>query len=464
MSKNRTFFDWEDEFGVLENIKADIFVNETLKMNDIQFDKIEIHRGDSGLLNLSFHTQTPIHSNLLKNETKVHNLKIELKLKSFPPVNYDSIVFSGARFVGETQFYFKEYVETRLTANKIVYSSKKETLILKEWYGCNNKLNFYDGLSTSKTIEETITYKNRNRVSFRIKNKFANHSLNSFWVKLNDYKFKVSILKDTNKENEYVKYSLEYRKAWGLVPDEETRDDISAFLSFVIGTKLVKFGETHFDDNYISQKNYIAPSPINISLLYQPGIPFYCDDYRHSDTDVVIKQISKMLHKYFLLKEKYRLNEVLAALYVQSYLNFNFINYVTYIEMFANVDVGQKPTIISKTKFKEILKKLNQTKRIPKGIKDKFQNLNTIGIGKKVQRLLSKYKIDYSTHKDVFYIRGKVVHGARVDIKEMYMASEKAKELLTILTLKKLNYNGYIRNFTNNDELILLKDMSRLII
>lgn len=53
------------------------------------------------------------------------------------------------------------------------------------------------------------------------------------------------------------------------------------------------------------------------------------------------------------------------------------------------------------------------------------------------------------------------MHGALVDIEEMHTASEQAKELLTILTLKKLNYVGYIRNFTNNNELILVKDMSK---
>ena len=135
--------------------------------------------------------------------------------------------------------------------------------------------------------------------------------------------------------------------------------------------------------------------------------------------------------------------------------------WLTYIEMFSNIEVGQKPVIISKSKFKPILKALNAVKNVPQSIKSKFPDLNKIGIGKKVQRLLKKYKIDYDRYKDVFTIRGKVVHGALVDIEEMHTASEQAKELLTILTLKKLNYVGYIRNFTNNNELILVKDMSK---
>ena len=128
--------------------------------------------------------------------------------------------------------------------------------------------------------------------------------------------------------------------------------------------------------------------------------------------------------------------------------------------MFTNIDVNKKNTLIPKSRFKEVLKELNKVNKVPRSIKDKFQNLNIIGIGKKVQRLLSQYKIDYGRYQNVFTIRGKVVHGAKVDIEEMYIASEKAKELLTILTLKKLGYNGYIRNFVNNNELILIKDMS----
>ena len=130
--------------------------------------------------------------------------------------------------------------------------------------------------------------------------------------------------------------------------------------------------------------------------------------------------------------------------------------------MFANIEVAQKPNILPKAKFREVLKYLNAIKGVPKSIKDKYQSLNTIGVGKKVQRLLAKYKIDYNKYRDVFSVRGKVVHGANVDIQEMCIASEKAKELLSILTLKKLNYVGYIRNFTNNEELILIKDMSTL--
>ena len=111
--------------------------------------------------------------------------------------------------------------------------------------------------------------------------------------------------------------------------------------------------------------------------------------------------------------------------------------------------------------FKEVVKKLNSVKGVPKKIKNKFNELNTIGIGRKARMLLAKYKINYDEYSEVFSVRGKVVHGSEVDIKEMYMASQKAKELLTILTLKKLSYNGYIRNFTNDDELILIKDLSR---
>ena len=129
--------------------------------------------------------------------------------------------------------------------------------------------------------------------------------------------------------------------------------------------------------------------------------------------------------------------------------------------MFANIDVD-KNSLVPKIKFRKVLKELNGVKKVPQCIKDKFQNLNTIGIGKKVQRLLSQYKIDYSRYQDVFSTRGKVVHGAKVDIQEMFIASEKAKELLTILTLKKLNYAGYIRNFVNNNELISIKDMSKI--
>ena len=464
MSEKQTFFDWEDDFDSLKNIEADVYINDSLKKSDIHFDKIEIYRSGSNVLNIIFFTKESFHSDLIKREPKPYNFKIEIKLKQFSYSNYSSMLLCDANFGPETIHCIDNFVETKATAKRVVYMSSKPKLILKEWYGCRNNLNFHDGILTSKTTEEIVTYKSQNSVSFKISCKSESHNISSFWIKLDSYKLKVSVLKANKNESEYVRYVLEYREKWGGIPNEETRYDICTFLSFIIGTKMIKFGESFFDTNYITQKEYLSPSPIDMSFLYQTNFPFFNDDYRCNDTDIVIKQIPKMLRRYFLIKAKYRLDEVLPSLFVHSYLNFNFINYVTYIEMFSNIEIEEKNTILSKSKFKEVMRQLNGTKGIPKSIKDKFQSLNMIGIGKKIQRLLKKYKIDYNEYHNVFSVRGKVVHGANVDIQEMYLASEKAKELLTILTLKKLRYTGYIRNFTNNNELILLKDMSKIIL
>lgn len=460
MNKRKTFFDWEDSFNSLENITSDIYVNDTLKLSDVHFDKIDFFRGKSGLLHISFYTKENLLRKLTDKEPFPYNIRLIIKSPTFS--TYKIITIFKSVFVNEKSSIIKNYVKTELTADKIEFSSDRNTRILKEWYGCSNKLNFHSGTITSKVTNESITYKSSRKVIFKLENESYNTTENSFWVNLGDYKFKVSIIRKFDNEAEHYQYALEYREKWGLIPDVETRNDICNFMSFVIGSKLIKFGESHFDNEFISQKEYLSLSPIDTSFLYLKRESFYNDDYRHNDTESVIKQIPKMLRRYLKLKGNYRLNEVFSALYIHSYLEFNFINYVTYIEMFANIDLEQKSTVISKPKFREVLKKLNDIKGVPKGIRDKFQNLNTIGVGKKVQRLLSKYKIDYNEYKDVFTTRGKVVHGTHVEFKEMYVASEKAKELLTILTLKKLNYSGYIRNFTNNDELILIKDMSIL--
>ncbi len=462
MKHQESFFEWEDSFKVLENVEADIYTNGILKISNVKFEKIDIFRNDSKLLNLCFYTQQGIYYDLIKNEDKNCNLEVELKLKESKIYAFNSIVIHELDTLCETFSYTKGTVETKCTAYKIIFLSDRERTILKEWYGCNNKLNFYHGLKTSKVTEETIKYKIQNSVAYEIKNKAESFNKNSFWVKLKDYKFKVSIIKSSNDKKDFNRYVIEYREKWGMIPNKEERYDISTFLSFVIGTKLIKFGESYFNNEYLTQKEYISPCPIDISFLYQANLPFFSEDYRYNDTDMVIKQLPKMMQKYFQLKEKYRLNEVFSTLFIKSYLNFNFINYVTYIEMLANIDVKQKKTLISSARFRKVLKDLNKVKNVPKCIKDKFQILNTIGIGKNVQRLLSQHKIEYSRYKDVFHIRGKVVHGANVDVGEMYIASEKAKELLTILTLKKLNYTGYIRNFVNSNELILMKDMSKV--
>lgn len=433
-----------------------------MKISNIKFSKIDIYRDESNLLKVHLFTEDRISVALNEGEVKTYNLEIKIKFKTPLRFWFDAITINNADYLNESCSYIKDIVETVYRSQKVVYYSEGEPIILKEWYGCYNNLYYHNGFSTFKSKEETITYRDGTRISYVIKNGSESAQRNCFWIKLKDYKFKVSYIKSSNSEGKYNRFVLEYRTAWGTIPTEDERYDISCFLSFIFGSKPIKFGETFFNDEYLTQKEYNSISPLDTSLLYQWNEPFFFVDYRHNDTDYVIKQIPKLMRKYFSLKEKYRLNEVFATLYIKSYLNFNFINYVTYIEMFANIDVEKNYTLISKSRFRKILKELNQVKKVPKVIQDKFQTLNKIGIGKKVQKLLSKSKIDYNRYNEVFKIRGKVVHGEDVDLQEMYMASVKAKELLTILTLKKLGYSGFIRDFTNNDKLILLKDMSEI--
>lgn len=464
MKEIKTVFDWEDEFENIEDVYANIYINDELKEKNVLFNSIGVKRNNAENIIVDLEGNYDFFGKVIIKLSKIYDLKIKLEFCEYNiPRTYREINILGGTCINQSYDFNNNIKKTTFKAKKIEYTSNEEIEILKEWYGCCNMLNIENGIDTSKRFEENIIYKNNNKKSFKLHRIMEQRSNNAFFIKLKDFKFKVSINDTKNTDEIYNKYTIEYRKSWGLIPNENIRKDISKFLSFIIGTELVKFGESGFNKIYIIKKQHIAISQMNKCQLYQRNEEFYNSDYRRNDTDLVIKQIPKMLNKYLKIKDEYRLNEVFASLYIHSYLNFNFINYVTYIEMFTNINLEKKKikTVISKGKFKEVVKKLNSVKGVPKKIKNKFNELNTIGIGRKARMLLAKYKINYDEYSEVFSVRGKVVHGSEVDIKEMYMASQKAKELLTILTLKKLSYNGYIRNFTNDDELILIKDLSR---
>ena len=467
MGSRVTFFEWEDSFVELESITADIYVNNTLRMQDVKFKKIDIARSESGALSVELFTEIQLYSELLKSEEELFSCEIKLSIKKFTPVTtFNEICLVDASCThGETSIV-KDYVKTVFSVRKIEYLSDMNKCILKEWYGCSEKMNLHGTGCTYKKANETILYTESNRTSFKLEKKHYGTIEKFFWVKFDDYKFKVILVNNQKNDKPYYKYAIEYRSAWGSIPNEDVRLNIANFLSFIIGAKLVKFGETYFNGSSISQKEYLAVGPIETSLLYLRSNPFYNQDYRRNDTVEVIKRIPKMLRRYFELKEQYRFDEVFYSLCAKSYLDFNFINYVTCIEMLANVEIKKmnESTVISTEKFKDVLTKLQQVKGVPKKIRDKLQNLNNIGIGKKIEKVLKKYKIDYAQYKSVFDTRGKVVHGSKVDVEKMIIASQKAKELLTILTLKKLGYTGYIRDFTDVNKLILLKDMSKHVI
>ena len=460
MADIKNVFDEIDEFEIIENIVSNIYVNNELKIENILLDKVKSQRNSTDKIIIEISLKSGIWDKLTKGIDEIYNLNIRIKIVEPIYAKYKEIILTKAVVVNETVNTISNDVKFIIETNEIEYISKIKDNILKEWYGSNNEIDCHHGSKSSKKYDRVVKYKYDNKIVFQSNRSTEKYSSNSFWIKMPDYKFRISIDDAKTQDEKYHNYCVEYREEWGKIPDEEIRNDISRFLSFIIGTEMVKFGESGYSKCDIVRKKYKSPSVLQRSSLFENNFEFYCNDFLRNDTDNLLKQLPKMLKKYFTYKDEFRLNEVFAALYVHSYLNFNFINYVTYIEMFSNIfQEGQKiKTVIDKNKFKTILKILNSINKIPKPIKNKFNGLNTIGIGKKVKKLLTKYKIDYNRYEDVFKTRGKVVHGGYVEIEDMYIASQKAKELLTIITLKKLGYKGYIRNFINNEEMISIKD------
>lgn len=78
MDIERTFYDWEDSFRDLENVTADVYVNGTLKITDVYFDKINIYRRKSRLLNICFYTKERVHSDLINKEVKPYDFEIRI--------------------------------------------------------------------------------------------------------------------------------------------------------------------------------------------------------------------------------------------------------------------------------------------------------------------------------------------------------------------------------------------------
>ena len=82
MGREQTFFDWEDSFDLIENIQADIYVNDVLKVAEICLEKIAVCKNHSGSLNISLFTKNPVYSALIECEKNIYNLKIEIQIKS----------------------------------------------------------------------------------------------------------------------------------------------------------------------------------------------------------------------------------------------------------------------------------------------------------------------------------------------------------------------------------------------
>lgn len=351
------------------------------------------------------------------------------------------------------------YIVTLETSKRFIYRKnenykKKDSVVLKEWY--TNALKHMKLFSNSCEESYEMNYKSGIE---EVKIFGKSHSDNIL-INLDEFSFKI------NKEEGDKDISIEYSDEYGGIPTEEIRSKISLFFSFIMDRELIKLGESkyYYDDKNEYSTHILFESVRNgvdgnaLSRLNEFSNVFFGDEFFYSshslkfELESIKKTLEKIIKNYLNCSNHYKFDNI-----IHRYLNTKVIplNYsipikVTGLEMLANIISKDQEfeRIVNNEVFENFLKNLID---VPEELKGKIKNLNNIGIGQKLIKLVESFGLDYSKYRIAFKVRNDLNHGStKVSISDMLLSDKLLRELIILIILKTLDYD-YVVKLSNGE-------------
>ncbi|MEE4566839.1 hypothetical protein V2U94_04280 [Paenibacillus polymyxa] len=260
---------------------------------------------------------------------------------------------------------------------------------LTEWY-INGPLDLQ--FSRSTEIESSQKYTiNRNDYQQNIEFEIPGYSKMSFdyvLVNLPNYKFIIKYVPKDYDPDWSHKIGIEYRKEFGLIPDEDEREAIAEIVSFIFGRHLLNTGYTTYDEkNFIIKQRSINPWGNNQEHI--------CSNASHSPMEIDRENIENILNylvpQYLKSRDSYNLSNVLWRYWIADDLPLG-----TNLPLFANgieiLSAAWFSTNNSKTKGVYIEKK-----KFDKLMSENFEKIqNSLEGIEYADRILNRIKNSYN--------------------------------------------------------------------
>ena len=331
--------------------------------------------------------------------------------------SFDGIVLGATKFspvsTSSTSVKFQaELIVDRI--EKVFILQDNETEKIQEWYLSGNCKVNYTG-TTERSIDKS--YK-RLRNGIDLENDIntiqgSGISRDYNFIQLPEFSF---IIAKVPKEFEPVwsyNLSIEYRKTFGKIPDIEEREAISELVSFILGTQLLKIGESHYDDisNLIKQE-FKNPWGDNIVNKCKKNAIPPVEIGNYNDWDRIIILLTELLPEYLIKRKSLRLKDTLWKYWLakDSILGANLPILSSAVETLADQILKEHPEIkqyyLEYNLFSDLIK--DEIIAIENKIIKAFEQIN------------QKDKIDMIKESILRKIKGASQRGANEKLKMMF--------------------------------------------
>ncbi len=350
------------------------------------------------------------------------------------------------------------YQSYEVNWNRRMLLPESETDTLIEWYlnGPDSTVLFCDA---SKTIDKVSRNVKRNGVKIASQG-YTTESCSSdcLYIKYLDTGVLLRKISSEYKPEWNHKVALEYRTAYGRIPEAEERKKVAELLGFLMGRHLILVGDTAYQGAVILESNMYAPCADVASECSSNTLEIIPVHYYHDERNNFREFAQTLLPVYLELRDTYGLDLVLGRYWLSNTMpiGVNMPIIAGAMESIQKVWFkGQKSktkaVYMDKDAYEEAISefveqleaKLGECENKDKLLR-KISNCYQMGANEKYYTFLDELGLEYGdAERQCIKARNSFTHGDNNDNYEEVIKHTKTMSLLLARSiLKLLGYSG----------------------
>lgn len=438
-------FDWPIEISHLESLNKNYKLPNDAIITIFRNDEYDLEGTITGItknqedLDYQLDGGKPKAGQLIKGDSitgqdSLRNKEYRLKHFFLRSLNFN---FSG--MPPNVKFHFNSRVSVGTLEETFFHDKRKVSYILE--FHLTGRINQLFPRTTDRSKEEKFS-KSRHGIDPKIENpnlissRSQGGARDYFYIKTSEFDFIVQRIDKRFLPKWANGVQIEYRNNFKKIPDQETRKAIAEIIGFVLGTQLLKIGESHLDSSFnVVKKHSNNPWGDNVVSKCEssalPPISFM----DHHDWNKVERVFNKLVPKYLLYRKEFGLSDVIWKYWISKELAIgtNLPILSSALESLAENYIKSKSLIktyskTEKKEYKNLVK--NEVELLTKKLSlydfsnrviDKVQYPFNLGVGEKMNVFFENISIHFdnkSIENEALKARNKMTHSSIEDSDE----------------------------------------------